>query len=170
MLASFDTHACVQGYQEKGVSWPLSQSDFGRLQAVQRMLLPLGIVSRIYRDRRAQGSAISPDGKAGMRAYPTPPQHELAISSAGLEEFASKVGFSDSDKQMRLERLLSKYRRALNRERFAARVERVIEDGAEGVYDVQGPGVNAFDADGRHAHNWGARTLPEAGERHERSG
>jgi len=159
----FDTDGCVQGHQEKGVSVRLAQSDFGRLQAVQRMLLRLGIVSRIYRDRRAQGSAVLPDGKGGMRAYPTLPQHELAISSAALEQFASKVGFSDSDKQMRLERLLSKYRRALNRERFAARVERVIEDGAEGVYDVQVPGVNAFDANGLHAHNCGEQTLPEFG-------
>src|SRR5205807_1000381 len=159
----FDTDGCVQGHQEKGVSVRLAQSDIGRLQGVQRMLLRLGIVSRIYRDRRAAGSAILPDGKGGMRAYPTLPHHELVISAAGLEQFASAVGFSDSDKQMRLERLLSKYRRALNRERFAARVERVVETGAEDVYDVQVPGVNAFDANGLHAHNCGEQTLPEFG-------
>src|SRR5256885_14479356 len=100
----FDTDGCVQGHQEKGVSVRLAQSDFGRLQAVQRMLLRLGIVSRIYRDRRAQGSAISPDGKAGMRGYPTPPQQELAISSAGLEEVATKGWVSGTDKQNRLPR------------------------------------------------------------------
>src|SRR5256885_14756543 len=103
----FDTDGCVQGHQEKGVSVRLAQSDFGRLQAVQRMLLRLGIVSRIYRDRRAQGSAISPDGKAGMRAFPTPPQHELAISSAGTEKFPTKGWVSASDKQKRPARFRS---------------------------------------------------------------
>jgi ribonucleoside-diphosphate reductase alpha chain len=159
----FDTDGSVQGHQDKGVSVRLSQSDIGRLQAVQRLLLRLGIVARIYRNRRAEGSAILPDGKGGMRAYPTLPQHELVISAAGLEQFAAKIGFGDSDKQTRLERALSRYRRALNHERFAARVERVVEDGAEDVYDLQVPGVNAFDANGLHAHNCGEQNLPPYG-------
>ena len=41
----FDTDGSVQGSQAKGVSVRLAQSDLPRLQAVQRMLLRLGIVS-----------------------------------------------------------------------------------------------------------------------------
>ena len=159
----FDTDGCVQGHQDKGVSVRLAQSDIGRLQAVQRMLLRLGIVSRIYRNRRAEGSSILPDGKGGTRAYPTLAQHELVISTTGLEQFALKVGFGDSAKHARLMRALSSYRRALNRERFAARVECVLEDGTEDVYDVQVPGINAFDANGLQAHNCGEQALPPAG-------
>ncbi|HXY97065.1 MAG TPA: LAGLIDADG family homing endonuclease [Steroidobacteraceae bacterium] len=159
----FDTDGSVQGHQEKGVSVRLAQSDIGRLEAVQRMLLRLGISSRIYRDRRAEGKSMLPDGRGGVRAYPTLAQHELVISAAGLEQFASKIGFGDTDKQARLERALTKYRRALNRERFVAHVDRVVENGTEDVYDVQVPGLNAFDANGLHAHNCGEQPLPPYG-------
>jgi ribonucleoside-diphosphate reductase alpha chain len=159
----FDTDGSIQGHQDKDVSVRLAQSDLARLQAVQRMLLRLGIVSTVYRNRRKEGSALLPDGNGGRRAYPTVPQHELVIGGSGIQHFAAEVGFGDSDKQARLERTLSKNRRAINRERFAARIERVIEDGAEDVYDVQIPGVNAFDANGLHAHNCGEQPLPPYG-------
>ena len=51
----FDADGSVQGTQEKGVSVRLTQVDLPTLRAVQRMLLRLGIVSTIYRDRRAAG-------------------------------------------------------------------------------------------------------------------
>jgi ribonucleoside-diphosphate reductase alpha chain len=159
----FDTDGSVQGHQAKGVSVRLAQSDLGRLQAVQRMLLRVGIASRIHRDRRTAGSSILPDGKGGVRAYATLSQHELVISGQCLARFASEVGFGDCDKQARLERALSGHRRALNRERFAASVKSVVEDGVEDVYDVQVPGINAFDANGIHAHNCGEQALPEYG-------
>jgi ribonucleoside-diphosphate reductase alpha chain len=159
----FDTDGSVQGHQAKGVSVRLAQSDLSRLQAVQRMLLRIGIASRIYRDRRAAGVSVLPDGKGGTRAYPALPQHELVVSGENLERFASRIGFADSDKQTRLEQSLSRYRRALNREHFMARVERVIDDGVDNVYDVQVPGINAFDANGLHAHNCGEQSLPPYG-------
>jgi ribonucleoside-diphosphate reductase alpha chain len=159
----FDTDGCVQGHQSRGVSVRLAQSDLERLQAVQRMLLRIGIVSRIYRDRRPAGATVLPDGKGLSRAYPTLAQHELVISGAGLDRFASEIGFGDTDKQTRLERCLAGYRRALNRERFAARVERIVSDGFEEVYDVQIPGINAFDANGLYVHNCGEQSLPPYG-------
>jgi ribonucleoside-diphosphate reductase alpha chain len=159
----FDTDGSVQGQQSKGVSVRLAQSDLERLHAVQRMLLRVGIVSRIYRDRRPAGTSVLPDGKGTSRAYPTLPQHELVISGEGLERFASEIGFGDTDKQTRLERALSSYRRALNRERFTARVECVADAGVEEVYDVQVPGINAFDANGLYVHNCGEQSLPPYG-------
>ena len=53
----FDCDGSVQGTQAKGVSVRLAQSDLPRLEAVQRMLLRLGIASTIYRDRRPAGRA-----------------------------------------------------------------------------------------------------------------
>jgi ribonucleoside-diphosphate reductase alpha chain len=159
----FDTDGSVQGHQSKGVSVRLAQSDIERLQAVQRMLLRIGVTSRIYRNRRPAGSSILPDGRGGARSYATLAQHELVISGDCLARFASEIGFGDSDKQKRLERSLGTYGRALNRQRFAARVERVVDDGIEDVYDVQVPGVNAFDANGIYAHNCGEQALPEFG-------
>ncbi len=155
----FDTDGSVQGHQDKGVSVRLAQSDIPRLEATQRMLLRLGIASRIYRNRRLAGTSVLPDGKGGERAYATQAQHELVISGENLQLFHNTVGFAEGDKSARLSGLLAEYKRDLNRERFVARVESVLPDGVEDVYDVQVPGVNAFDANGFHTHNCGEQPL-----------
>ena len=159
----FDADGSVQCTQAKGVSVRLAQSDLARLEAVQRMLLRLGIPSTIYRDRRAAGTSLLPDGRGGRRRYPTRAQHELVISGEALATFRERVGFADSDKQARLDALLAGYRRRLNHARFTAVVEAVRPDGVEDVYDVQVPGINTFDANGLHAHNCGEQPLPPYG-------
>ena len=159
----FDADGSVQGTRNKGVSVRLAQSDLPRLEAVQRMLLRLGIVSTVYRDRRDSAVRLLPDGKGGMSEYATQAQHELVISGENLLQFRDQVGFADSDKAARLNALLAGYRRTLNRERFVARVEAVVPDGEEDVYDVQVPGINTFDANGLHAHNCGEQPLPPYG-------
>ena len=47
----------------------------------------------------------------------------------------------------------------MNRERFVATVKEVVPDGIEKVYDVQIPGINAFDANGFVVHNCGEQPL-----------
>jgi len=47
----------------------------------------------------------------------------------------------------------------MNRELFAASVKEVVPDGIEKVYDVQIPGINAFDANGFVVHNCGEQPL-----------
>lgn len=159
----YDADGSVQGDQRKGVSVHLAQSDLARLEAVQRMLLRLGIVSVLYRERRKAQSTLLPDGKGGSRLYPTKAQHELAIAGANLARFRELVGFADSDKAGRLDTLLARYQRGLNQERFTASVESVEPSGVEDVYDVQIPGLNAFDANGLYAHNCGEQPLPPYG-------
>lgn len=159
----FDSDGSVQGSQQKGVSVRLAQSDLDSLEAVQRMLLRLGIASTIYRDRRLAGSAMLPDGHGGEQAYPTKAQHELVISGENLARYADLIGFADSDKALKLKTLLGGYRRGLNAERFVATVAAVTPAGVEDVYDVQVPGINTFDANGLHAHNCGEQPLPPYG-------
>jgi len=159
----FDADGSVQGDQRKGVSVRLSQSDLPRLQAVQRMLLRLGIASTIYRDRRGAGFSRLPDGRGGQRDYPTQAQHELVVAGENLVQFRDRVGFGDREKQARLATLLKAYKRRVNRERFVATVACVEPDGREDVFDVQVPGINAFDANGLHAHNCGEQPLPPYG-------
>ena len=158
----FDTDGSVQGSQQKGVSVRLSQSDRSLLEAVQRMLLRLGVTSTIYK-RREAGTSVLPDGRGGRKAYDTKEQFGLMISKDNLSVFRDRIGFSDCAKAARLDEALQQYRRILNRERFFATVERVDADGEETVYDVQVPGVNAFDANGLHAHNCGEQMLPPNG-------
>ena len=71
----FDADGTVIGSQRKGVSVRLAQSDLDRLEAVQRMLLRLGIASRIYRERRA----FWPSDAAGLtREQPALSNQEAA--------------------------------------------------------------------------------------------
>ncbi|TQE92584.1 MAG: ribonucleoside reductase, partial [Spiribacter salinus] len=159
----FDADGSVQGQQSKGVSVRLAQSDADLLARAQRMLARLGINSTIYHARRSAGMRPMPDGKGGQKDYAIRTQHELVISGANLTVFAARVGFADMAKQRRLEASLSGYKRALNRERFHACIERIDADGEATVYDVQIPGVNAFDANGFYVHNCGEQPLPPYG-------
>ncbi len=155
----FDADGSVQGSQEKGVSIRLAQSDPNMLEAVQRMLLRLGIASTLYVNRRDAGTSMLPDGRGGQASYETKAQHELIISNDNLAVFADHIGFRDSHKQQRLLALLAAYRRRLNRERFVATIAEVCPDGMEEVFDVQVPGINAFDANGLYVHNCGEQPL-----------
>jgi ribonucleoside-diphosphate reductase alpha chain len=159
----FDADGSVQGSQAKGVSIRLAQSDEARLEAVQRMLLRLGIASTIYRNRRAPGGAVLPDGRGGERLYATRAQHELVIANENALRFAEIVGFTDPAKAARIAHLAQAYRRAPNRERFVAEITSLLPDGEEEVFDVQVPGINAFDANGLMVHNCGEQPLPPYG-------
>ena len=159
----FDADGSVQGTQQKGVSIRLAQSDLDRLEAVQRMLLRLGIVSTIYRERRPAHDAALPNGRGGSADYHTAAQHELVIANENLDRFAATIGFADSDKSSRLSAAIGRYRLRPNRERFIATIESIEPDGTEDVYDVSIPGVNAFDANGIVVHNCGEQPLPPYG-------
>ncbi|MCK4841535.1 MAG: ribonucleoside-diphosphate reductase [Methylococcales bacterium] len=159
----FDADGSVQGTQEKGLSVRLAQSNIARLEAVQRMLLRLGIKSTIYRNRRPAGIKKLPNGKGGSADYQIKAQHELVISGKNLIIFQELVNFTDSTKSLKLKSALASYKRTLNHERFTATVEAVVQDGVEDVFDIQVPGINTFDANGLHAHNCGEQPLPPYG-------
>ncbi len=129
----FDDAAQVQ-LEEGNVAIELQLDSSENCSSAQRMLLRLGIASSV------SGTT-------------------LRITDDNLREFQGVVGFSDTDKAVRLETLLESDGRALNRERFVARVARVMPDGCEDVYDVQVPGANCFDANGLIAHNCGEQPL-----------
>ncbi|MFQ5835982.1 MAG: ribonucleotide reductase N-terminal alpha domain-containing protein, partial [bacterium] len=154
-----DADGSVQGNQLKGVSIRLSQSNLDTLEAVQRMLLRLGIFSKIYVNRRTNEKKELPDGKGGLKEYHLKPQHELVISKDNISHFYKKIGFGDLDKMKKLEDAIKSYKRKMNRERFVANIKLAVPDGVEEVYDVQIPGINAFGANGFHVHNCGEQPL-----------
>lgn len=159
----FDADGSVQETQQKGVSIRLAQSNLNSLEAVQRMLLRLSIVSRIYKNRRNEGFKFLPNGKKGNSQYHIKAQHELIISGENLRHFSEIIGFSNTDKEMKLKQALVNYTRKLNKERFTAHVESVSFCGIEEVFDVQIPEINSFDANGFVAHNCGEQPLPPYG-------
>ncbi len=151
----FDADGSVQGNQTKGVSIRLSQSHLPNLEAVQRMLARLGIVSRIYKERRPEGFRLLPDSDRNLASYHCKAQSELVIAKDNLPIFQTIVGFQEPAKAEKLAELLGGHKRNLNRERFTATIQSVEADGIEKVYDCTVPGVHQFDANGLVAHNCG---------------
>jgi ribonucleoside-diphosphate reductase alpha chain len=159
----FDVHGGVQGNPRDGVGVRLEHGDDRLLEAAQRILLRLGIASRIVRDARPAETRALPDGRGGERLYPAKGRHELVISGDNLAVFADRIGFADETKAVRLDVLMASYPRALKPEPFTATVAGVEAAGAEPVYDVEIPGINAFDANGLVVHNCGEQPLPPYG-------
>jgi ribonucleoside-diphosphate reductase alpha chain len=159
----FDADGSVQGSQAKGISIRLTQIDLGNLQAVQRMLQRLGIVSTLYMDRRPAGVKSLPNGKGATKEYDCQALHELIISGENIGRYAELIGFADSDKMDRLKASLASYQRKPNAERFVATVAALEADGVEDVYDVTVADVHAFDANGLYVHNCAEQPLPPYG-------
>ncbi len=155
----FDSDGSVQGSQRKGVSIRLAQSNLETLKIVQRILLWLGIYSKIYANRRKHGLSKMPDGKGGVKDYLHKPQHELIIANESIWHFIQKIGFGDLEKKEKLEQLLNNYKRKMNRERFTATIKDFVFHGQKEVFDVNIPGINAFDANGFIVHNCGEQPL-----------
>ena len=159
----FDCDASVQGHQGKGISIRLAQSNEDLLVEVQRMLLRLGIVSRLYANRRDAGFRRLPDGRGDSRDYPVKAQHELVISRNNIGIFQSRIGFADREKSLKLTTALANYSRRVNRERFTATLKSINPATEQEVFDASVPGPNAFDANGLMVHNCGEQPLPSYG-------
>lgn len=151
----FDADGSVQGNQSKGISIRLAQSNLQLLEAAQRMLLRLGIACSIYKNRRIEGIRMMPDSDRELAEYFCKAQHELVIANDNLVVFQEIIGFQEPSKALRLQSLLSGYKRKFNRERFAVTVLTIEPDGEEAVYDCTVPGPARFDANGFTAHNCG---------------
>ncbi len=159
----FDCDGSVQGDQSKGVSVRLAQSNLSQLKAVQRMLLRLGIASRIYRERRPASARNMPNGRGTSSPYFCKANHELIVSGENLIQFQTLVGFGEKAKSSRLDEVMRAFKRSLNRERFTVEILSISPAAPEAVYDVQVPGRNAFDANGLYVHNCGEQPLPPYG-------
>ena len=155
----FDTDGTVVGNLEKGASIRLWQNDITSLYAAQRMLQRLGIASTIYTNRKPSGTKKLPNGNGGYSDYNTTVGNELVISKDNMLIFSELIGFASVTKQNKLESILKKYTRSVNRERFVATVVECVDIGEKEVYDVQVPGINAFDANGIYVHNCGEQPL-----------
>lgn len=129
----FDANGSLDESGIEGVSIRF-QNDPEILESVQRMLLRFGIVSRIS-------------------------QHEIIISDENMFYFHDLIGFDDPDKSEKLNRVINNCKRKMSLEGFTATVDKIVPDCIEEVYDVQIPGINAFDANGFYIHNCGEQPL-----------
>jgi ribonucleoside-diphosphate reductase alpha chain len=129
----FDADGSLDESGIEGVSIRF-QNDPEILESVQRMLLRFGIVSRIS-------------------------QHEIIISDENMFYFHDLIGFDDPDKSEKLKRVINNCKGKMSLEGFTATVDKIVPDCIEEVYDVQIPGINAFDANGFYIHNCGEQPL-----------
>lgn len=132
----FDVSGRVQEARGEGVSVRLPSTSLQDLQAVQRILARLGVVSATRHVTR-----------------PSQATHELVVSGSNLLQFAERVGFKNPDKANRFREVLVKNRANFSRERFVAEVGSIREVGTETVYDCTVPGPHAFDGNGFYLHN-----------------
>lgn len=163
LQALFTAKGSVQGTRDHGMSVHLSSNSERLLEGVQRVLLNLGIASRLYCNRRSQMTRAWLDSHREAAEYVCQASHELVISRANVVAFAERVGFLATRQQEALDRALQERTRGLSREDFLATFESLEPDGEEEVYDLIEPEAHLFVANGLVVHNCGEQGLPAWG-------
>lgn len=126
----------------------ISQSDLPRLEAVQRMLLRLGMNSMIYKEH--DGGEIVIRG----RTCQSKAKYVLRIGRANARVFAEQVGFRNPVKQSRL---LEKIESAKTcaKEQFLSTIKSIRSLGIQPVFNAEVKRINSFDLNGAVSHNCG---------------
>lgn len=131
----------------------LCQSNLNTLKVVQRMLLRLGIVSSINKKREGSETVI-----CGRKCYQNA-AWTLVIAGDDLVKFSKIIGFYNSDKLSKLNKLMSLERKKKPRNLyFTTRVKSVSSAGKVETFDISVPGADSFDAHGFIVHNCGHST------------
>jgi len=161
LMGWFDADGTVNFNKEKQRNdVRLCSSNLENLYAAQRMLSRMGIVSKVYCNRKEAGNRLMPDGKGGTKEYYCQSTHELVITKNNIKLFADKIGFADPDKSNKLNKVLSSYvNRGLYTEKYVAEVVCINEGQQKDVYDCHIPSVHRFDANGITVHNCGEIVL-----------
>lgn len=124
----------------------LSCVDLNHLYMAQRMLARLGVISTIYKNRKDGGIKDICGKIAHCKSY-----HDLVISKKNVLLFKEKINFQFRDKREKLEKMLES--KKWNKDRFFARIEDIVSDGEEDVYDCTIPEISCFDGNGFYLHN-----------------
>ena len=153
----FDADGSPQGCLDKGYSVRLSSVDLQGLYMAQRMLARLGVVSKVYANRKDAGWKTLPNNKGlgESELYWCQAQHELVISRTSIKTFEARVGFDDPTKKVTLRSMLASYTRPMYADRFSSVVVSVDTAGSEPVYDCTVDEAHMFDGNGLVVHNCG---------------
>lgn len=124
--------------EEEGYSLRHSDSNLWGLQVVQRMLLRLGMVSKIYQN-----------GRKGDKK-----EHELVLNKDNIPLFYELIG------SRRLENIVNAPKvEEFHRETFKDKIRSITLFGETDVYDVTVANVHEFCANGIRVHNCGEQLL-----------
>lgn len=149
----FDADGSVQGNLNKGVSIRLTQVNLNRLEIVQQILLSVGIVSKIYKNRMAQGERLLPDSDRELKLYPCKAVHELIISNESFSKFGKLIGFYEPAKQERFVNIENSRLRNPYCDKHIAKIVSIESLGEQVVYDTNVSEISAFSSNGLIAHN-----------------
>ena len=149
----FDADGTVQVNMDKGVSVRLSSTILSNLTRAQRMLARLGIISKIYENRRIEGWYDMPDGKGGLTNVFCNTAHELVISKDNIQKFYDEIGFQESEKMAKIDLALLQHKRGFYKEKFIDEVIEITEFGIEEVFDCTVFPDHEFEANGLIVHN-----------------
>ena len=125
-----------------GPSVHLASNSTPDLEALQRMLLRLGVAS-----------AITPHGKHA----------QVVVSGDAVRQFSERIGFAGEAEGIQLEELLARAQVGSGRAGLTATFESLTALGDEPVFDVTVEQVHAFDANGLMVKNCGEQPLPPYG-------
>jgi ribonucleotide reductase alpha subunit len=154
----FGADGSVQGTSEKGISLRLTSIHEESLTVAQRILLRLGIRSRLYRNRTSARHKDMPDGRGSMKSYSCNAVHELVISRNSLHNFNQVVGLPEK-KQAQLTSLLNTLSRPPYKDPNTTVIDVVSLDSVVNVYDCTIPEGHVFSANGILVHNCGEITM-----------
>lgn len=150
----FDADGYVYGDKRMGYYVCLSNTDKELLESTRRMLLRLGINSKIYLVHK-EGKTLLPTWKGEeTKEYSTKDCFDLRISKDNIYRFVDLIGFSQESKQLKLESYISTLTRGFYKESFLGKVKSIqLVSESEDVYDCTIDEVHRFDANGFVAHN-----------------
>lgn len=149
----FDADGHVEGFSnDKGLSIRICQSDYKLLQCLQRMLLSLGIYSKI-RDLRPEGTSLLPDGKGGMKNFNVKRSYRLIISSRHAKSFINQIGSFHISKKDKMDKGLERLSKGFYFKENIATFKELFFEKVEDVWDTTVETVHAFDANGLYVHN-----------------
>lgn len=149
----FTADGTVANYSDKSQYVALDSTSQVLLEQVQTLLLNFGIISKLYKNRRAgRTAAMLPDGKGGLKQYDVKEMHSLRISKSSRLRFEDLIGFMSeshkSEKLYELNRTVSAYK-----DKPHDTVESLEYIRNEKVYDITEPETSHFIANGIAVHN-----------------
>lgn len=146
-----DSDGSWQGSIQDGLSLRVWQKSLRRLEQMQRMLIDVGIKSKIYKNRN-KSRMDSENFLPGTVNRVQNEMHEISISGSSLFELLRIIRLQNQ-KYLGLYNEIEKYTKGPYKTKFHSKVSSIKLDGFEDVYDVTVDEVHRFDANGIIVHN-----------------
>ena len=156
----FDTYGKVITNIHKSREIRLNQSNLELLESVQKMLLAIGIQSKVYENRRSEYKRYLQDGKYGEKLYICKNNHELILSDVDVFKFSYLIGFYNPEKASKVQFIINSYINNPSIKHYLSKIVSISKlENTQFVYDCTIPDVHCFSANGMLSHNCAEQNL-----------